>query len=237
MHPPFAASPVDKHPVRRHIGLVSSLPPLTTALYPRTQKRVNDAQQRLFNLLQPWWALSCGGRVAVRDFYGRTISYQGILFSGSPRIVFWTVYVGPFVEDEIVRVLDETGKECVASSLEPASYLAEAAAVLQPFVRGVVAEMMRMDRTLMSAAKHDTPIPIDVDAAVAEFDRFIGQQLIAATHIYRKPVPPAKAPSEDLIDLKPNFCGIGLNLNALWRRVRHWFGRKPGPPAPPQRVR
>ena len=26
--------------------------------------------------------------------------------------------------------------------------------------------------------------------------------------------------SEDVIDLKPNFFGLGVNLNALWRRVR-----------------
>ncbi|HIF9421550.1 hypothetical protein [Photobacterium damselae] len=24
---------------------------------------------------------------------------------------------------------------------------------------------------------------------------------------------------EDLIDLKPNVCGFGINLNALWRRL------------------
>ena len=28
------------------------------------------------------------------------------------------------------------------------------------------------------------------------------------------------APTEDIIELKPNFNGIGINLNALWRRLR-----------------
>lgn len=27
--------------------------------------------------------------------------------------------------------------------------------------------------------------------------------------------------AEDVVDLKPNFMGIGMNLNALWRRIRN----------------
>ncbi|MES9970302.1 MAG: hypothetical protein ABW092_09725 [Candidatus Thiodiazotropha sp.] len=30
---------------------------------------------------------------------------------------------------------------------------------------------------------------------------------------------------EDVIDAKPNFFGFGVNLNALWRRVKKWRSR------------
>ena len=29
--------------------------------------------------------------------------------------------------------------------------------------------------------------------------------------------------SEDVVDLKPNFFGIGVNLNSVWRRFMAWF--------------
>ena len=32
----------------------------------------------------------------------------------------------------------------------------------------------------------------------------------------------AQKENEDIIDLKPNFMGLGLNLNALWRK---FFGK------------
>lgn len=36
----------------------------------------------------------------------------------------------------------------------------------------------------------------------------------------------AIADSEDVVDFKPNFFGVGLNLNSLWRRVLAWFKSK-----------
>jgi len=29
--------------------------------------------------------------------------------------------------------------------------------------------------------------------------------------------------SEDVVDLKPNFFGVGVNLNSVWRRFLSWF--------------
>ena len=30
--------------------------------------------------------------------------------------------------------------------------------------------------------------------------------------------------SEDIIEVRPNIAGVGINLNALWRRLRARFG-------------
>ncbi|MCW8982781.1 MAG: hypothetical protein OQK13_01930 [Gammaproteobacteria bacterium] len=32
----------------------------------------------------------------------------------------------------------------------------------------------------------------------------------------------AKTKTEDIIDIKPNFFGLGANLNEVWRRFRKW---------------
>ncbi len=35
--------------------------------------------------------------------------------------------------------------------------------------------------------------------------------------------PALKEASDDIVEVKPNFMGIGLNLNAMWKK---WFKRK-----------
>ena len=32
--------------------------------------------------------------------------------------------------------------------------------------------------------------------------------------------------SADLVDFKPSFYGVSLNLNEAWRRAKRWFGRR-----------
>jgi hypothetical protein len=31
--------------------------------------------------------------------------------------------------------------------------------------------------------------------------------------------------STDVVDIKPNFYGIGLNLNEAWHRFKKWFSK------------
>jgi len=35
----------------------------------------------------------------------------------------------------------------------------------------------------------------------------------------------SSAPTTDLLDLKPNFYGVGININEAWRRFARWFGK------------
>lgn len=39
------------------------------------------------------------------------------------------------------------------------------------------------------------------------------------------PQEPTIQSKTDVIDLKPNFYGIGVNLNEGWRRIKSWFKR------------
>lgn len=34
-----------------------------------------------------------------------------------------------------------------------------------------------------------------------------------------------KANGTDVIDIKPNFFGLGANLNEAWRRLKKWFSK------------
>jgi hypothetical protein len=33
--------------------------------------------------------------------------------------------------------------------------------------------------------------------------------------------PEAPKSEEDIVELKPNFMGFGINLRALWKKIRH----------------
>ena len=59
-----------------------------------------------------------------------------------------------------------------------------------------------------------------VEMAIEELKMDIAKEEKAPAH---KTKPANQA---DVIDFKPNFYGIGVNLNEAWRRFKGWFSRK-----------
>jgi hypothetical protein len=76
--------------------------------------------------INPWLHLTVG--LTCKDFYGKSITYSGIGFVGSPQMVFWGGYIEPFLKSIIDRSLDYTVQLCVEKTepLEPALGVAEA---------------------------------------------------------------------------------------------------------------
>ncbi len=73
---------------------------MKTPLYPIFKKRINDVIEKLDKeQVTPWAFLNAGPRFQVKTFDERQISYKGIEFSGSTRLVFWTGYIEPFLEN------------------------------------------------------------------------------------------------------------------------------------------
>jgi hypothetical protein len=72
---------------------------MTTPLYPTFRKRIDDAAEQLIQQqVTPWFFLASGHPFRVKKFDGQEISYEGIGFEGSPRDVFWSRYIDPFLE-------------------------------------------------------------------------------------------------------------------------------------------
>ena len=73
---------------------------MTSPLYPTFHKRINDATEQIIKRqVTPWSFLTTGHPFRVKMFDGQQISYEGIGFEGSPRTVFWSRYIEPFLED------------------------------------------------------------------------------------------------------------------------------------------
>ena len=70
---------------------------MTTPLLPTFEKRIGDATDLILRRqVDPWLFMSVGLSVTKLD--GSPISYRGIKFEGSPRQVFWSSYIQPFLE-------------------------------------------------------------------------------------------------------------------------------------------
>ena len=123
-----------------------------TPLYVRTQKRVDDIYKKIENeKLNPWLFINAGVKVQIIEYNGKVISYEGVTFEGSPRLVFWSDdFIPPFIEDAIIKVFDQTIEECRKNNLDPKPYLTEAKSLLCGFINKVYSHMADMDQKLSS---------------------------------------------------------------------------------------
>ena len=159
----------------------------------------------------------------VTDYYGKEINYKGIKYEGSPREAFWSNFTEPFLENGIIDILNQTYRECQDRSLYPDEYLREAVELLKALNRKVFKKMSRIDQVLRGDGYPNSVKPQDVTKKVNKIDQFIDTHLKAVTHRWDEV---SKKNHEDIIDIKPNFYGIGLNLNALWRKFKAKLTRK-----------
>ncbi|MHC4791275.1 MAG: hypothetical protein ACYS8Y_07540, partial [Planctomycetota bacterium] len=81
-----------------------------TKLYARTKKRVDDFYESIRNeKLDPWLFINAGVEIRVTKHNGDVINPSGVLFTGSPRLVFWSDdFIPPFIEEAIIKVFDQT---------------------------------------------------------------------------------------------------------------------------------
>ncbi len=63
----------------------------------------------------------------------------------------------------------------------------------------------------------------DVSKAVEKSIQNIDKEVKAILLTGSKAEPETIQPIDDIIDLKPNFFGLGVNINALWRRLYKKF--------------
>ena len=125
-----------------------------TPLYARTKKRVDDFYESIRNeKLDPWLFINAGVEVRVTKHNGDVINPSGVLFTGAPRLIFWSDdFIPPFIEDAIVQVFNDTIEECHKNDLVPKPYIDEANRLLLGFILHIYARMADIDQKLCSTA-------------------------------------------------------------------------------------
>ena len=193
------------------------------ALYPITQKRVAELDRIISDKLMKWRMFSAKWKLHVTDCYGKEINYEGVKYEGSPQLVFWSNFTEPFLENGITDILNKIYRECQNRNLHPDEYLKEAVELLKALTRKVFKEMSRIDQELRGNGYPNSVKPRDVTEKITKIDQFINVHLKAVIH---RGDEASKKNHEDIIDIKPNFYGIGLNLNAFWRKFKAKLTKK-----------
>jgi len=177
-------------PTEAETNAVSSDPIRTpmgrTPLYARTRRKVDELEHMLINdKLMPWRLLATGKPIEVTDYYGKTLHFEGIMFSGSPRTVFWGSFIEPFIENGIVEVLDATAEDCRANNLEPKPYLEEVASLLESMIRTVYGYMAETDQRLLGKSRQERK---DVSDKIAKMNQLLKEHTAAVLLLFSESV-------------------------------------------------
>lgn len=192
-----------------------------TPLYPQTARKIELLNNAIFERIQKWRMFPALWELETEDFYGKKISYKGIKYSGSPEMVFWC-YFQPFFNHEIPKVLSEIEKECTNKKLPPKDFLIEAADLLKIMVSRLWKEIAVTHQVLKGDGfpKNDDLRDMSgtINAAKEKIDSEVAVLLLRGTPVHQE----NHSSPDDILEIKPNFMGVGINFNAVAR----WAKRK-----------
>ena len=122
---------------------------MTTPLYPTFQKRVGDSFDQLIkDQVTPWAFFNSGKPMRVNKHDQSVISYEGGGFEGSPRDVFWSKYIEPFMEEICVNEIDAAVNMAEKKNVDATLLLPEVERLLLTGVRRTFSEMAKIDQRL-----------------------------------------------------------------------------------------
>lgn len=142
-------------------------------------KRVHEEGHKLRqDKIDPWLFLKSGKLFQVSNFYGKSISYQGIEFEGSPRDVFWSRYIEPFVEDIVERIVTDVAREAVERHIKLGPPISEAEGYLKQLARTTYERMADVDQRLRGNGYPGSVVRRSVDAEVSAMEAYIAQRAV-----------------------------------------------------------
>lgn len=191
---------------------------MSTPLFPLTTEKLRVEAMPLKERIMAWRFFNANGIDTTKQD-GSRVSIRGVKFSGSTVLVFWSGFFEPFMAAAAKATLQWVVDECKERNLEPQEYLDEARMLLHDLVRVSYRDIARTDQLLRGNGFPDSVEPRDVSQQIEQMILHIDGLAAAVNH--RAPSPAvAHAVPDDIVELKPNFFGLGLNLNALYRWLR-----------------
>ncbi|APP76217.1 hypothetical protein [Xanthomonas vesicatoria] len=190
---------------------------MATELYPLTEAKLNELSRPTSERIMKWRFFNAQKGVETTKQDGSVVSIHGVKYAGSVPLVYWSGFFEPFMIHAASENLKWVSEHCKANRLDPAAYIDEARLLVHDFIRKSYTEIARTDQLLRGNGFPDTVTPRNVSgkaqAACDQVDQLAKAYLLSGP-------PMALVAREDILELKPNLWGIGLNLNAAWRRFR-----------------
>lgn len=166
-----------------------------TPLCEKSKQKVDDFYIDIDrNKLTPWVFLPTGKMQEVKDYYGRSIIYQGegigVGFEGSPSIVFWGNFIEPFLEHGIIDILEQVSNEAIQSSLDPEPCINEAVGFFYGCISAVYYRMSKIDQKLRGKGFPETVASRDVSDKIKKMNEYLQEQQKAIVSISKSQYKP-----------------------------------------------
>lgn len=191
---------------------------MPTALHPLTTQKLDEEAQPLKDRIAAWRFFNAQG-IKTTTCEGKHVAISGVKFEGSPQHVFWSGFFEPFMVAASTNTFRWLAEECLKRNLDSSIYFEEAVHLMHELVQRSYQEISQTDRLLRGEGFPSLIQPVDVSGKMEAMNRHVDSLAIAFQH--REALSSQIVlPNEDIIEIKPNIGGIGLNLNALLRWAR-----------------
>lgn len=153
----------------------------SSSLYLSLKLAIDNEWERLHReQLTPWCFMTAGPLFQCKDFYGGTISYGGIRFEGTARMVFWgTGYIPPFLKDIVERSINHTFELCTKKNVPLPAPLNESVTLLKTLVRRTYKRMADIDQQLRGNGVPESATRRPIENEVSTMEAFIEQRAAA----------------------------------------------------------
>jgi hypothetical protein len=126
--------------------------------------------------IDPWLFFKTG-KFSIKKFDGRDISYPGVGFEGTPRHVFWSGYIEPYIEDITKRMIEETIKLAKDKNVQISAVLDSTKANLSGGIDTVYRKMQEVDRRLRGNGYPESVPKQDVSCEIKKMNDFLDRQI------------------------------------------------------------
>jgi hypothetical protein len=189
---------------------------------------VKDAQDALLNnVVEPWAFFNSHG-VKIKKADGSPISYSGLAYTGSPVLVFWDGFIDEHLRKTGRLLIDSTRRKALERNIPVQDALSDCLMHLHSMIDRVFYRMSSIDQHLRgkgyptSVKRRD--VQNRIDRSYNDIKKLVDAEIQCAELL---PVADKKLCLLDAVELKPNFFGVGINLNWLIPRViKKWRENK-----------
>ena len=159
---------------------------MTTPLEPTFRKLIHDSVEQLLNQqVTPWAFLTAGPSFRIKSFDGRSIAYQGVEFEGSPRLVFWSRYIEPFLEELCITEIGRAVSMAKEKDVDARLLLPEVQGLLLAGFQTVYARMADIDRSLRGKGFPNRAELRSTEQQLQTMERFLDERIRAELAMWR----------------------------------------------------
>ncbi|MGQ5524175.1 hypothetical protein ACUHMQ_13055 [Chitinimonas sp. PSY-7] len=161
---------------------------MSTSLYLTFEKRIDDAVEQLVReQVTPWIFMKSGAPFRVKRFNGQEINYQDLDFQGTPRAVFWSRYIDPFLEALATQEIKDAVSLAKERGVDTNLLLTEIQGLLVKASTKIFAQMAEVDRGLRGGGDAKSVTLRSVETEVQRMSAFIEKHIRSEMSVWMPP--------------------------------------------------